>query len=391
MTMLDALRSHAVRRSLSFHPSIDGAVSALGFVQADPIRAPARAQDLILRQRVQGYRSGDLERLYPQLPLSEDVLHVYGYLPSEVLHLLHPRPLSAHWQAFVQERRTLRLAVLRLVEQFGIVHPRAVEKELGRKTCENGWGGQSSETTMMMEALHLQGELRVARREAGQRVYERAVVPKRSRPLSEVARAEGLCLLLTSLYAPLPLRSLRPILGAVRGPKTQTPKEALQRLLASGELRCERIESEDWIWPEAETAQLRHANGGEDRVRLLAPFDPVVWDRRRFARLWGWEYRFEAYTPVAKRKLGYYALPLLYRDQVLGAANVAVNEGQLSVDLRFIHARPKEAAFRQALEAELAALRDFLQEQSPIECGQGLTLKFGKEMTAGQGLTLKFG
>ena len=50
-------------------------------------------------------------------------------------------------------------------------------------------------------------------------------------------------------------------------------------------------------------------------MRLLAPFDPVVWDRRRFEMFWGWAYRFEAYTPAAKRQLGYYALPLLWRDQ----------------------------------------------------------------------------
>ena len=59
-----------------------------------------------------------------------------------------------------------------------------------------------------------------------------------------------------------------------------------------------------------------------ERVRFLAPFDPVVWDRRRFELFWGWAYRFEAYTPVRKRKLGYYALPLLWRDEVLGWANL---------------------------------------------------------------------
>jgi hypothetical protein len=58
----------------------------------------------------------------------------------------------------------------------------------------------------------------------------------------------------------------------------------------------------------------------------LAPFDPIVWDRRRFELLWGWAYRFEAYTPIVKRKLGYYALPLLFRDQVTGWANVSVRE-----------------------------------------------------------------
>ena len=57
-------------------------------------------------------------------------------------------------------------------------------------------------------------------------------------------------------------------------------------------------------------------DGSEDRVRLLAPFDPVVWDRRRFELFWGWDYRFEAYTPPAKRRFGYYALPLLWRDDV---------------------------------------------------------------------------
>ena len=60
-----------------------------------------------------------------------------------------------------------------------------------------------------------------------------------------------------------------------------------------------------------------------EKVRLLAPFDPVVHDRTRFELLWRWVYRFEAYTPVAKRKLGYYALPLLWRDRVIGWGNVA--------------------------------------------------------------------
>ena len=59
-------------------------------------------------------------------------------------------------------------------------------------------------------------------------------------------------------------------------------------------------------------------------MRLLAPFDPVVWDRRRFELFWGWAYRFEAYTPAPKRKLGYYALPLLWRDRVIGWGNLSL-------------------------------------------------------------------
>ncbi len=61
-----------------------------------------------------------------------------------------------------------------------------------------------------------------------------------------------------------------------------------------------------------------------EAVRLLAPFDPVVWDRRRFEAFWGWAYRFEAYTPAPRRVRGYYALPLLWRDQVIGWGNLAL-------------------------------------------------------------------
>lgn len=359
------LRCHATARSLPTWDSTIEAVTHLGFVQADPIRAPARAQDLILRQRVKDYRVGDLERQYPQLPLWEDMLHVYGFLPQQHVPLLHPRQLSSHWSEFLSGRAALRKSVLRLVQQLGTAHPREVEKELGGATCESGWGQRTSETRMMLEVLHLTGLLRVARRESGQRVYACVSTDERLRPLTAWARAEGLCRLLVSLYAPMPARSLRQVLGAVRGPVTATPKAALERLCKKGELRCERIDGEEWIWPEAETAALLVADAEEARVRLLAPFDPVVWDRRRFALLWGWEYRFEAYTPAAKRQLGYYALPLLYRAQVIGWANLQVREGTLAAELGFVGTQPREAAFRRGLEQELAALQDFLQ--SPQE------------------------
>ena len=81
-------------------------------------------------------------------------------------------------------------------------------------------------------------------------------------------------------------------------------------------------------------ASARSAPPSTMRVRLLAPFDPVVWDRRRFELFWGWPYRFEAYTPLAKRKLGYYALPMLWRDRVVGWANLSVRDGVLQHDAR---------------------------------------------------------
>jgi len=103
VTLLD-LRRHAVARSLLPPTTLIAALRTLGFVQADPIRAPARAQDLILRHRVQGYRAGDLERLYPQLPVEEDFFVNYGFLPREVQRLMHPRRPRQPWDARSRRR-----------------------------------------------------------------------------------------------------------------------------------------------------------------------------------------------------------------------------------------------------------------------------------------------
>ena len=88
---LDELRRHAIARSLFKPTTLPKAVQRLGFVQADPIRAPARAQDLTLRHRVQGYRAGDLERRYGRLGLEEDFFINYGFLPAAAHALMHPR------------------------------------------------------------------------------------------------------------------------------------------------------------------------------------------------------------------------------------------------------------------------------------------------------------
>ena len=94
---------------------------------------------------------------------------------------------------------------------------------------------------------------------------------------------------------------------------------------------------------------------------LLTPFDPVVWDRDRFELLWGWVYRFEAYTPAPKRKLGYYALPMLWRDHVIGWANVAVTDGELQVDLGYEGpGAPRDRAFQRELQVECDRMRAFL-------------------------------
>ena len=115
----------------------------------------------------------------------------------------------------------------------------------------------------------------------------------------------------------------------------------------------------EWYWPAGETPPDSEA---EEAVRLLTPFDPVVWDRRRFEHFWGWPYRFEAYTPPAKRVRGYYAMPLLWRDDVIGWANSRFDGGRLHIEVGFVEKRPAEAEFRSELDREVARLEMFLSK-----------------------------
>src|SRR5690349_20628877 len=88
---LEHLRRFAVARSLFTPTTLKRALHKLGFVQADPIRAPARAQDLMLRHRVKNYRAGDLERRYAKLGVEEDFFVTYGFVTRSLQALMHPR------------------------------------------------------------------------------------------------------------------------------------------------------------------------------------------------------------------------------------------------------------------------------------------------------------
>src|SRR5688572_7260968 len=121
---LDHLRRYAVARTLFRPTTLMRAIGRLGFVQADPIRAPARAQDLTLRHRVAGYRAGDLERRYPRLALEEDFFVNYGFLPRAHQALMHPRIARLAWTA---ARWQQAQAVREFIAARGAVHPRDVD------------------------------------------------------------------------------------------------------------------------------------------------------------------------------------------------------------------------------------------------------------------------
>jgi uncharacterized protein YcaQ len=352
------LRRYAVARTLFKPTTLARAIDKLGFVQADPIRAPARAQDLTLRHRVAGYRAGDLERRYPRLKVDEDCLVNYGFVPRRVLALMHPRIAARPWDAATRRRAA---ALLDFIRRRGPTHPRDVEAQFAHGRRINAWGGSSSATTHLLDGMHYRGLLRVARRDSGVRVYEAVEhVAVDASPEARHARATALLDLVVAKYAPLPASSfvyLARLLG-YGAPHLQAETRSAVAA-ARDRLASAKIDGVTWYWPADENPRsTRHRV--DDDVRLLAPFDPIAWDRRRFELLWGWTYRFEAYTPAAKRKLGYYALPLLWREQIVGWANATVRNDRLDVTTGFAAGAPGGRDFREALDEERQRLAEFL-------------------------------
>ena len=353
---LDALRRHAVARTLFTPTTLGSAIRRLGFVQADPIRAPARAQDLTLRHRVKDYRAGDLEARYGRLGIEEDFFVNYGFLPRDTQAWMHPRTPRTAWPAARQRQAA---AVLDFVRQHGVVHPRQVDAAFAHGKARNWFGGSSNASTQLLDDMHYRGLLRIARREGGVRLY--AVRPADSHSPDPVVAMDALLDVIVGKYAPLPERSLGELVSHLRSGAPQWAglrRQALDRALAR--LPSASVDGSLWLWPEGENpASKRH--GVDEQVRLLAPFDPIVWDRRRFERFWGWAYRFEAYTPAPKRIRGYYALPLLWRGQVIGWGNLAVQAGRLSADLGYTAGQPPtDSGFASALDDELGRIKRFL-------------------------------
>jgi uncharacterized protein YcaQ len=357
---LDHLRRYAIARTLFKPTTLGRAIDKLGFVQADPIRAPARAQDLTLRHRVVDYRAGDLERRYARLGLEEDFFVNYGFLPRRHHALMHPRTPRTVW---APERWQQAHAVLEFIRARGVVHPREVDLHFAHGKATNWFGGSSNASTQLLDGMHYRGLLRVARRDGGTRVYA-AREGDASAPDADTAsaRMDALVDLVVAKYAPLPFATLGQLVSLLSGGGAPQWRGERAAVLARARRRLahHRLDGTDWYWPAAEKPTASRWQP-DDAVRLLAPFDPVVWDRRRFERFWGWAYRFEAYTPAPKRARGYYALPLLWHDKVVGWANASASGGALAVSFGYVAGKaPRDAGFRSGLSDEVDRMRGFL-------------------------------
>lgn len=353
---LSQLRDYALARSLFAPTTLPRAIERLGYIQADPIRAPARAQDLTLRQRVRNYRAGDLEAKYSRLAVEEDFLVNYGFVSHDVQALMHPRKARRPLTAKMRRRADNLLAFVREHEP---VHPRQADAHFAHGSVTNYWGGTSNATTHLLDAMHYRGMLRVVGREQGIRLYGvREPAPTVDRREQRV-RLDRLIDVIVATHAPLPALSLNALVSRLRYGVPQWTSELRPALARAKERYAHtHVDGVTWYWPSSDSPE--RAAPPDDRVRLLAPFDPVVWDRRRFELFWGWPYRFEAYTPETKRRFGYYALPLLFRGRVIGWGNLKFKQERLEASFGYVSGAPRDRIYRAELEAELERMRAFL-------------------------------
>ncbi|HEU5213770.1 MAG TPA: crosslink repair DNA glycosylase YcaQ family protein [Gaiellaceae bacterium] len=263
-------------------------VRHLGALQLDPVATVATPQHLVLFSRLGRFDTAELDRL-----LWEDRLlfewHAYIW-PVETLPLLRAmmrenrratRYSHQRWRReFVREHPGFRRYVLRELEREGPLLSRELEDHVARRRGrdDHRWYGNRF-TARMLEALESYGEVAVAGRRTGQRLWDLA---DRVWPATETV-----------------------------------PLKAAQRALAERRYRALGVRREHGKWrahPDAVDGPV------PDRATLLSPFDRLVQNRDRAEALWGFRYRLEMYVPAANREYGYYVLPLLVGDNVAGRA-----------------------------------------------------------------------
>jgi uncharacterized protein YcaQ len=264
-------------------------VRQLGFLQIDPISTVATPQQLVLWSRLGPYDPGELDRLlWKERKLVEWNAFIW---PIEDLPLLRARmrrrrqgrSLRYEWErrtaAFLKENASFRRYVLRELDTRGPLLARELEDRSSRQRESHAWWG-SRDVAIMLEILHARGEVAIVRRRGKQRVWDLA---ERWYP----AESEHI----TFDEAERAFEEKRWRAAGVR--------------LVKGEWHAHPDASDEPV---------------EDRVTLLSPFDRLIHDRARMEALWDFHYRLEMYVPKAKREFGYYVLPLLAGDRLVGRA-----------------------------------------------------------------------
>lgn len=374
-------------RATSGAAAIPSLIRELGYVQLDPIRVVERAHHHILFARNSAYRPKQLERLQAQTPplFFENWTHDSSLIPMAFYPYWQHRFADARkrivtWTERFGDKRVIA-TVREHVTRHGAVRARDLLHLGGRTGPWWGWGPAKG----ALEYLWRTGELAVVNRSGFEKVYDLAerLIPKplRQAKLSRTQAIDWSC------------------------------DQALQRLgaatpnmLADFWDHASIGEAKDWIATEKKQgrlvdAVLKGAVGQRDfaaiarpdiekqiaelpspmsRLRALSPFDPLLRDRDRAERIFGFAYRIEVYVPQHQRKHGYYVFPLLEGARLVGRIDVKAERGLDRLQVRGIWlerglslSRQRRSKLEQELarQARLAGVRDIVFPASALKTG----------------------
>jgi len=312
-------------------------VEQLGFVQIDSVNIVQRAHHLTLHTRLDGYQPDMLDRLIERKPrrLFEHWTHDASAIPVELfsywkpIFAQHDDKIRSHqwWiKRMGGEPDAVIGHVLERIEREGALRSRDFEHD--RRDGEQGWWGWKPQKAAL-EYLWYTGQLMIAHRENFQKVYDLAsrVIPDewyRAQTPSEEERIDWAC---RFAIERLGVATVGEITGFWRFFPATTVRAWCDRAVDEGSLVPMSIRFNDGTvskptyyalcdWKKRVRAAQRRAL--PDRVRLLCPFDPLIRDRKRTLRWFGFDYKYEGFVPAKQRKFGYYVMPVLEGDRFIG-------------------------------------------------------------------------
>jgi uncharacterized protein YcaQ len=337
-------------------------IRRMGALQIDTIHVVARSPYLVLWSRLGAYQAHWLDELLAEGQIFEYWSHAACFLPIEHYPLyrremLEDRPRARAWMAAhhdVVDRVRMRL------HEEGEVRSASFERTDGRA---GSWWDWKPEKTAL-ECLFSTGEVMIARRDRNfHRVYaprERALPTWDDAELPAPHDAER-ALTLKAVHA-LGVTKAAWVPDYFRRSKKRVGA-MLNQLCADGILA--RVEVEGWKEPgfiHADIASLAveimSCRRRKPATTLLSPFDPVVWDRKRASELFGFDYRIETYTPEAKRRYGYFTLPILHGCDLVGRLDAKAHRAEGCFSVKSVHLEPGVIPTPSLLAGLLSSLQE---------------------------------
>ncbi len=330
-------------------------VEQIGILQVDPVSVVAANHHLIARTRLPGYLLSHLDdALYRDRALVENFHSIHAILPMADWRFYDRRigPPTRMEQAHPEIMRQVTERVLGAIRDRGPLAARDFMDEDDRTPMEYGWG-TTRRSQVALQTLLRRGFLMVHHREGTQRFYElteRMLPPDvDTTPVTDAGR-ELHYAQRDVTYAGLAMGTggIRPAIAA--GDAVPVAVEGIRILFYIAPEQRDFLAS---VTPIAET---------ERRAVILAPLDPFVWDRKRLAALWGFDYTWEVYVPAAKRKYGPYTLPVLWGDRFVARLDPSLDRKRRVLrvkNLWFEDDAPRDPQMFTDLAAEIARFATF--------------------------------